>query len=83
MSERMKANNYNQTFVNSYFWRTYSGAELDLVEEKGGQLNGFEFKWANSQVKPPASWLENYSESTFQCINTTNFLDWLKNKDMY
>ena len=82
MSERMKSNNYNQTFVNSYFWRTYSGAELDLVEEKGGQLNGFEFKWVNSPVKPPASWLENYSESTFQCINTSNFLDWLNNKDI-
>jgi predicted AAA+ superfamily ATPase len=80
MSERMKANKYNQTFVNSYFWRTYSGAELDLVEEKEGKLHGFEFKWANTQTKPPVSWLENYSESTFQCINSSNFLDWLKNK---
>ncbi len=26
LAERMKANSYNETFVNSYFWRTYSGA---------------------------------------------------------
>lgn len=82
MSERMKANRYNQNFVNSYYWRTYSGAELDLVEEKEGKLDGFEFKWANNQAKPPISWLENYSESTFQCITTTNFLNWLKNKEI-
>lgn len=82
MAERIKSNAYNETFVNSYFWRTYSGAELDLVEEKDGQLHGFEFKWGNSQAKPPASWLENYDESTFQCINTTNFLEWLKNSGL-
>lgn len=82
MAERIKSNVYNETFVNSYFWRTYSGAELDLVEEKDGQLHGFEFKLGNNQAKPPASWLENYGESTFQCINTTNFLEWLKNSGL-
>ena len=51
MAERMKANAYNESFVNSYFWRTYSGAELDLIEEKDGQLHGFEFKMKSKRVK--------------------------------
>lgn len=28
----------------AYFWATHSGAELDLVIERGGKLHGFEFK---------------------------------------
>ncbi|UCF99253.1 MAG: hypothetical protein JSV89_06855, partial [Spirochaetaceae bacterium] len=31
--------------VNAYFWRTYTGAELDYVEDRGGQLNGFEMNF--------------------------------------
>ncbi|MCF6333791.1 MAG: hypothetical protein L3J11_10955 [Draconibacterium sp.] len=54
------------------------GAELDLVEEKDGQLHGFEFKWGNKQVKAPNSWTENYNNSTFESINSDNFLKWLK-----
>ena len=65
-------------FANSYFRRTYSGAELVLVEEREGLLNGYEFKWGSKQSKSPASWTENYSDSTFKCINTDNFLQWLK-----
>ncbi len=78
MAERMKSNAYNKQFTNSYFWRTYSGAELDLVEEKDGKLNGYEFKWGNKQAKAPVSWTENYSNSTFKCINSDNFIQWLR-----
>ncbi len=78
MAERMKANEYYEKFTDSYFWRTYSGAELDLVEDKDGQLHGYEFKWGNKQSKSPSSWHENYPNSSFECINTDNFLKWLK-----
>ncbi len=78
MAERMKANEYYEKFTDSYFWRTYSGAELDLVEDKDGQLHGYEFKWGNKQSKSPSSWHENYPNSSFECINMDNFLKWLK-----
>ncbi|MCB9037891.1 MAG: DUF4143 domain-containing protein [Lewinellaceae bacterium] len=42
--ERIKATSYQKQFANRYFWRTYTGAELDYVEESGGRLNGYEFK---------------------------------------
>ena len=78
MAERKKENAYGDAFVNSYFWRTYSGAELDLIEEKDGQLHGYEFKWRNKKAKVPALWTNTYKNSTFECINTDNFLKWLK-----
>lgn len=43
--ERRKANEYAGRLVNSYFWRTYDRKEIDLIEESGGELRGFEFKW--------------------------------------
>ena len=78
LSERMKANAYNETFASSYFWRTYSGAELDLVEEKDGQLTGYEFKWGSKKSRAPVSWTDNYADSLFYCINNENFMKWLK-----
>ena len=48
MVERMKYNMFNQMSVNSYFWRTYDRKEIDLVEETGGKLYGYEFKWNNN-----------------------------------
>ena len=39
-AERLKRNTYLRRFANYYFWRTYSGQEVDLVEEEGGRLNG-------------------------------------------
>ena len=81
IAERMKMNSYKERFANSNFWRTYSGAELDLVEEREGMLNGYEFKWGSKTSKPPVSWTDNYTGSTFKCINADNFLQWLKQKD--
>lgn len=78
LAERMKVNAYCDAFANSYFWRTYSGAELDLVEEKDGRLTGFEFKWGNKKAKAPVSWIENYEGSGFYCVNNENFMQWLK-----
>lgn len=78
IAERMKSNFYNETFINIYFWRIYSGAELDLVEEKDGLLHGYEFKWGSKLAKAPSSWTDNYQNSSFECINQDNFLNWLK-----
>ncbi len=36
--------------MSQYFWRTYDGKEVDLVEEKAGTLNGFEAKWGRNKT---------------------------------
>ncbi len=73
MLERMKYLSYSEVQVNSYFWRTYTGAELDYVEERDGILTAYEFKWNHKQVRPPASWIENYG-GAFHVVSRENWL---------
>ena len=44
--ERMKRRVYAGIYANIYFWRTYDGQEIDLVEERDGGLFGYECKWS-------------------------------------
>ena len=73
--ERTKRNHYQKHYCNAYFWRTYTGAELDYIEDYDGTLHGYEFKWRKSS-KIPERWRDNYSQS-FQCINSHNFLEFI------
>lgn len=75
--ERRKRNAYARQFANTYFWRTYTGAELDYVEEANGKLMGFEFKFTRKTAKAPASWLDNYPGASFEVINQENYLSFL------
>jgi len=43
--ERFKKQEYDKLYANNYFLRTYDGAEIDLIEERGGKVAGYEFKW--------------------------------------
>jgi len=45
VSERMKKLHYDESWVNSYFWRTKDQQEIDYIEEKDGVISAFEFKW--------------------------------------
>lgn len=78
MVERLKLRSYHNLYANAYFWRTYGGAEVDLVEEAQGQLAGYEFKWGNKKPNPPKSWLA-YPHSSFEQVNRSNYLDFLRN----
>ncbi len=78
IAERLKFNSYHKRFVSSYFWRTYTGAELDYVEEYGGQLNGYEIKWMK-KASAPRTWKESYKAS-FKYINQDNFLSFISGK---
>lgn len=75
--ERIKNQSYRQKYSNRYFWRTYTGAELDYIEEQDGKLYGFEFKFSNKTAKPPQAWLETYPNASFQTVNREGYLDFL------
>jgi hypothetical protein len=79
VNERLKYLNNNQIFPNRYFWRTWEGAEVDYVEEEGGKLSGYEFKWSKSGKNTKASklWLSTYEKSSFEIINKDNFLEFV------
>lgn len=68
MIERMKFREYHNIAVNQYFWRAYGGGEIDLVEEAGGQLHGYEFKWSGKPRRPPQLWAA-HPNSSYQIID--------------
>ena len=45
ISERIKQLEYNESYGNSYFWRTTQQQEIDYIEEHSGKLFCYEFKW--------------------------------------
>ena len=78
LSERIKYTNYNDIFLNRYFWRTRTQQEIDYVEEREGKLFAFEFKW-NPKMKYrfPQTFLENYLDNETKIINRDNYEDFL------
>lgn len=78
MAERIKYNSYSEKRVNSYFWRTYDQQEIDLIEERGEDLNAFEFKWnTNKKTRVPAAWNKNYVNAGFEIVSPSNYLDFI------
>ncbi len=77
VAERRKKVEYQRMYGSTYFWRTYSGAELDYLEERDGQLFGFEFKWRSDKAKAPATWLETYPNASYHLVNRENFLEFV------
>ena len=73
--ERIKKQNYKKIYSNNYFWRSWSKQEIDFIEERGGKLYGYEFKWKDDKVKKPSEWSENYPQADFKIINQKNYLD--------
>ncbi len=77
VSERRKQNLYKDTFASMYFWRTKQQQEVDFVEEKDGQIKGFEFKWNKKKQKLPNSFIEAYQAES-QIIGRDNFREFVK-----
>ncbi len=68
--ERMKKLHYSGVRANTYFWRTVSQQEIDYIEERGGVLEAWEFKWtATSKPRIPPSFLSAYPDSKASTVN--------------
>ena len=77
MAERRKANSYQRRAIESYFWRTYDGQEIDLLEQEDGLLSAFEFKWQNRRVRVPGSFEKAYPNATFEVVHQENYIDFI------
>ncbi len=79
ISERLKNNEYNSAFTQSYFWRTKDQSEIDYVEEADGAMAAFEFKWNSfkSGAKCPDSFAKAYPGATFKVITPDNIEEFL------
>ena len=65
-----------QINVQFYFWRTYTGSQIDYVEEGENGLNGFEIKISKTKARIPKLWQDEY-HGEYQLINRGNYLDLL------
>ncbi len=77
VSELFKKNSYLKLFKQMYFWRNYNGQEIDLLFEKNGKLEAFEFKWKKQNGKIPMDFVNKYGKIDFAIINQTNYLEYL------
>mgnify|MGYP001579190024 CR=1 FL=1 len=77
VAERIKKCSYQDIYGSFYFWRTYDGQELDLIEEREGRLFGYEIKWSREKEKTPKDWVKTYKEAEYAVINKGNYLDFI------
>jgi uncharacterized protein len=75
--ERLKKQSYKSIYANNFFWRSWSGQEVDFIEERDGKLYGFEFKWSKDNAKQPKLWMETYPQATYEIINKENYLNFI------
>jgi len=68
MIERMKFRAYHRHYANQYFWRTYDGSEIDLIEEREGKLFGYEFKWGKKKKRRIPQLWKDYPDTSYQLI---------------
>lgn len=76
VSERRKQNIYKDTFTKMYFWRTKQQQEIDFVEERNGQIVGYEFKWTSKKTKFPQNFMDAYKANGF-LIDRKNFREFV------
>lgn len=77
--ERIKYHTYKGTRpVEWYFWRTYQGYEIDLIEVENDKLTAFEIKWdEKSKSRGLSIFQQHYNKSVGYIINKENYLKWL------
>ena len=76
--ERLKYLSNNSIYRNSYFWRTYDGQEIDLVEEGEGKLLGLEVKYSpKAKLKKIKLFTGIYDNSSIELVNKDNYLNYL------
>jgi predicted AAA+ superfamily ATPase len=75
--ERKKLNNALQKRVKQFFYRTFTGEEVDYVEEYSNIIEGYEFKYSKYKIKQPKNFISNYNPSDVKCINKENWFEFL------
>ena len=77
ISERFKLNCNQNRRVNMYFWRTHQQQEIDLLEEAGGILAGYEIKWGRKKSRIPQAFIKAYPGSPVTVISRDNYADFV------
>lgn len=77
VAERLKSQEYLGIHANNFFWRTWDKQEIDWLEEKEGNLFGYEFKFTGQKPRGQRQFARSYPEAKFQLITSQNYLDFV------
>lgn len=78
IAERMKFLRYQGKDVKQYFWRTMQQQEIDLIEEVGDEMTGYEVKWnSKERVRFSQTFTENYPTAKTATISPGNLEEFL------
>jgi predicted AAA+ superfamily ATPase len=77
IGERIKKNLNERTQKEFYFWRTYDGQEIDLLEVLGDAISAYEIKWGDKMPNAPQAFSSAYPQANYQVINKNNYLSFI------
>ena len=73
-----KQNEYKKKVGQFFFWRSHDQQEVDLVIQKGNQLDTFEIKWSEkNKARLSKTFSSNYPKHSFRFINYENIEEFL------
>ncbi|MBI5220206.1 MAG: ATP-binding protein [Candidatus Liptonbacteria bacterium] len=67
ISERMKKGSLEIFPPEIMFWRSRTGAEIDVIEKNGAAISAFECKWKDA-VSAPAQFAKAYPQAKFESV---------------
>lgn len=75
--ERLKYLSNNRIIVNRYFWKNYNQIEIDLIEERSGELQAIEVKYNEDKSRSFKFFEKEYENVTSKVVNKNNYLDFV------
>ena len=73
IAERLKQVSYGRILSQPYFWRSYDGTEVDLVELTGQNLSGFRFSYDAKNLRT-SSVFQAMKPKKEETISLANFI---------
>ena len=62
------------------FWRSKKGEEIDLIEEKAGNISAFECKWSGTaSSSPPTQFKKSYPNVSFAIVSPDTIVNFSGN----
>ena len=77
IAEKIKKSRLVNNLQNFYFWRSYSGVEVDLIVESNNKLEAYEIKLSKDKTKAKNEFYENYPDIKIEIINRDNYQKYL------
>ncbi|MDA3910435.1 MAG: ATP-binding protein [Bacteroidales bacterium] len=77
VSERKKYLSNSNIRSSPYFWRIYTGAELDYIEEGNETLKAWEIKYSKKTKRPHQSFIQAYPNAKTYYVTKDNYWEFI------